>query len=647
MLSLRYRILLTLLPQLVLLAVLGGAGVVILRHLDARMQMLGSSIDRILRENYDSVLYMQHLDEAVERIDSSFQFALAGREDQAKVQHRENWVIYEDNLAKEENNVTLPGEGELVTQLRDLTHQYRAKAKRFYDRPPRDPEREQDYFGNDGLLQTFLRIKEVSGSILRLNEENMKQASGEARETARQASNTARQSLIGFAVGLGIATLLAMVLAWQTSYSILRPMRSITESALAIGRGNLDQVVPVRSRDEIGQMADAFNTMARQLRHYRQTDYAKLLRAQRTSQATIDSFPDPVLVIDLEDRVEMANPAAQRLLGVAGSHDGKREGVAWRPPDALREPLRAALQEQRAYLPEGFERVVSFQAEGKENTFLPRVLPIRDPYGNTLGAALLLENVTRFRLLDQIKSDLVATVSHELKTPLTSVRLVLHFLLEETLGPLNPKQLELLIDARDNAERLLGMVNRLLDLARLEQGKSPLDLKPEQPAALLQAAADTIAPRAEAKEVTVKVKAPTDLPPVSADTARLGHALNNLLDNALTYTGPGGQITLAAEATGETVTLTVADTGQGIPHEHLPHVFDKFFRIPGQSAETGTGLGLAIVREIVTAHGGTIDCESTLGGGTVFRIRLPAWSGLQSNDSRVAITSAPAPRGGG
>jgi signal transduction histidine kinase len=204
------------------------------------------------------------------------------------------------------------------------------------------------------------------------------------------------------------------------------------------------------------------------------------------------------------------------------------------------------------------------------------------------------------------------------------------------------------VDARENAERLLGMVNRLLDLARLEQGRSPLDLKPEDPAALLQTAADTIRPRAEAKEVTVKVEAAADLPAVPADAARLGHALNNLLDNALTYTDRGGQITLAAAATGDAVTLTVADTGLGIPPEHLPHVFDKFFRIPGQSADTGTGLGLAIVREIVTAHGGSIACDSTPGAGTVFRIRLP----LASNGSPPAgqrptgIQAVPAAQGG-
>src|SRR5271169_656658 len=147
--------------------------------------------------------------------------------------------------------------------------------------------------------------------------------------------------------------------------------------------------------------------MARQLREYRQSHKAQLIRAQRTSQATIDSFPEPVLVVDPERRVEMANPAARGLFGLPRQEDG--------------------------------------------------ALPIRDGASATLGAAVLLENVTRFRLLDEIKSNMVATVSHELKTPLTSIRLVLHLLLEEQAGPLQPKQLELLIDARDNAERLLTM----------------------------------------------------------------------------------------------------------------------------------------------------------------------------------------------
>ena len=165
--------------------------------------------------------------------------------------------------------------------------------------------------------------------------------------------------------------------------------------------------------------------------------------------ATIDSFPDPVLVVDDQSHVEMANPAARRLLGVAVTPD-----LPWTPPEELRQPLTESLRDQRAFLPEGFDRNILFSVNGQEHSLLPRILPIRDPYGNTLGAAVLLQDVTRFRLLDQMKSNLVSTVSHELKTPLTGVRLALHLLLEETVGRSHRSRRKL-VDARENAERLL------------------------------------------------------------------------------------------------------------------------------------------------------------------------------------------------
>ena len=195
----------------------------------------------------------------------------------------------------------------------------------------------------------------------------------------------------------------------------------------------------------------------------------------------------------------MANPAAQRLLGVAGRPPESSSGVVWQPPEPLREPLREALIQLKPYLPEHFEQAFTLRIEGEERVFLPRLLPMRDPFGQTLGAAVLLEDVTRFRLLDQVESDLVATASHEMKTPLTSVRLALHLLLEETVGPLNPKQTELLLDARENAERLLAMVNNMLDLAQLEGGSNHLQKKPESPAALLKIAVDTVAPARRTK----------------------------------------------------------------------------------------------------------------------------------------------------
>jgi signal transduction histidine kinase len=397
----------------------------------------------------------------------------------------------------------------------------------------------------------------------------------------------------------------------------------MTESATAIGAGNLDQLVAIDSDDELGQLSKAFNDMARQLRHYRQSHQAQLLRAQQTSQATIDSFPEPVLVVDPEQVVEMANPAARALLGVRPREEGQAVATAWQPPEALRQPLMDALRKQVDYLPEGFHRAIVIQRGDQPRFYLPRILPIRDPQSATVGAAVLLEDITRFHLLDEVKSNLVATVSHELKTPLTSLRLVLHLLLEETIGPLAPKQLELLVDARDNAERMLKIINNLLDLTRLEHGGSLLHKKPCSPEDLIKMAAESIQLRAKDKGVELVVRECLTLPPIPADVDRLQHAFHNLLNNSLAHTPQGGRITLAAEAGQESVVFSVADTGTGIPPEHVEHIFEKYYRVPGDSAPGGSGLGLAIVREIAVAHGGSVSCESVVGQRTVFRMTLP------------------------
>ena len=616
-LSLRWRIYLTLVPLLLLLVVVGIVGTVLLHQ-------LGGRTDAILRENYRSVIYMERLNEALERIDSSYQFALANQEAQARKQYTENWEMFRENSRLEKENITLPGEQELVDRLERLMLRYRDAGEAFYRLPTGSPDRRTAYFlpGDQPgvLLQLFTEIKAVAAEILRINQENMEQAS-------REASATAQRSQWYFGLGLAGAVILAVLLAWQTTRAILQPLRAMMHSAQGISEGNLDQVIPVTSQDELGQLAETFNLMARHLRDYRQSQSAQLLRAQHTSQATIDAFPDPLLVIDLEGQVEMANPTARKLLGVVPKQQGQAAAGTWNPPEALQLPLAAALRGQQDYLPESFDKVMLFHAQGRELAVLPHILTIRDPYGATLGAAVLLQDVTRLRLLDQIKSNLVATASHELKTPLTSIRLVIHLLLEEATGPLTAKQTELLLDARENCERLLAVVNNLLDLARLEQGHGPLEVRPEPPGDLLRAAVEAVRPRAEDKGVDVSLEVPPALPPVQVDAVRMGAALGNLLDNALNYTDPGGTIRLTATQEGPSVVLTVSDTGAGIPPEHLPHVFSKFFRVPGQS-RSGTGLGLAIVQEIVMAHGGTITCESTVGKGTTFCLTLPAMMGI-------------------
>jgi signal transduction histidine kinase len=609
-LTLRHRILLTLLPWLALLAGVGGAAVGLLHQ-------LGGSIDAILRENYASVIYMERLKECLERIDSSFTFALAGQEQKAREQYQQQWPQYLANLRSEQGNITVAGEGTLVDRLTELTKRYHQQGDEFFTKSAGD--RQHEYFGQGGLLELFGQIKDLADQILRLNQDNMEHASHDARQLAQR-------SLLGLWIGLAVAAVIGFWLAWRTVQAILQPIRAITESSQAIGSGNLDQLVPVVSDDELGQLAGAFNVMARQLREFRQSQKSQFSRIQQTSQATVNAFPHPVLVVNQQGQVTIANPAARRVLGVLPDS----AAPPWQPPEPLRQPLADALRERRDYFPSGFDQTFSFRCAGEDRTFLPRILVIGDAEGQTLGAAVLLEDVTRFRLLDQIKSDLVATVSHELKTPLTGIRLAIHLLLEENLGPLSAKQLELLLDARENSERLLGMIDNLLDLARLEGGAKRLELRPERPGDLVQQAADVVRHRADDKGIQLLVDITPDLPDIMVDAEQIEHALHNLLDNSLRYTDAGGRIRLSASAIDGKVILEVADSGKGIPPEYLPHVFERFFRVPGQTQEGGTGLGLAIVREVVQAHGGSVICTSKKGDQTRFTITLPA-----SNTERI------------
>ena len=288
----------------------------------------------------------------------------------------------------------------------------------------------------------------------------------------------------------------------------------------------------------------------------------------------------------------MANPVARRLLGVCPREDRKTPATIWEPPESLRQPLAGVLREQHEYLPEGFEKAVVLQVGDKTHSFLPRILPIRDSSGVTLGAAVLLEDITRFRLLDEVKSNLVATVSHELKTPLTSIRIVLHLLLEECVGPLVPKQIELLVDARDNAERLPIMINNLLDLAKLEQGRIRLRLQSVRPAALLQAAVESFRPRAEDQGVelvpggcrTVGSRG-GQRGPVPARPAQPAGQLAEAHAAGRTNHRP------AAEAAGQRIVVSVTDTGSGIPPQHVPLVFEKYFACRATPPPSAAGWG--------------------------------------------------------
>jgi NtrC-family two-component system sensor histidine kinase KinB len=452
----------------------------------------------------------------------------------------------------------------------------------------------------------------VLNSIDRLTESDYA-ASREAEARAEQLARTAVGVLTVF---IGSAVAVSALAYWLVATSLLKPIKTLTASANALGEGNLDVTVPEFSRDELGSLARSFNAMAARLREYREATVARVLRTQRTMEATLTSAPDPLFVVSRAGVVEVRNPAAEELSKLPEFSGGL--------PAALAEPMESVFATGEHYLPTDYGRVVTFRLGSEDRHFLPRILSIGDKLTEFRGAAVILQDVTKFRLLDDAKTNLVGTVSHELKTPLTGLRMAVYLLLEKTLGPLEPAQREMLESARDDADRLMRILDSLLDLTRLEAGASALDRARTPVGTLISGIADEARPLIAAAGQRLVVHVEPGLGDVNADAGRLRHVFINLLSNASKYSEAGGTITLsAAPAPLGFVRFAVRDEGGGIPADAIGRLFDRFYRVPGQS-RPGAGIGLTIAREIVVAHGGSITCSSSPGTGTEFQFLVPA-----------------------
>ncbi len=488
-----------------------------------------------------------------------------------------------------------------------FTGNTRPISKRVID-PARSAEfRKSAYFTE--ILPLFSQIKSKADEILRLNQQNM----SDANDRARRSAASARRQMY---VLLSIGTALAIVFLFFTRRWILRPIHRLIRSADEIRRGNLDLVVAGDSRDEIGHLSGAFNDMAASLREFRRTDQAKLLRIQRATQQAFDSLPDAIAVIDMEGRVEIATESARTVFGLKPGILVGDLPFSW-----MADLVRDARQEGRAACLEGQRPIQQF-VRGEERYYRPEAVPILDNEHMTTGVILVLKDVTQLQQQDEIKRGVVRTVSHQLNTPLTSVRMAIHLLLGEKVGGLNEKQAELLVSAREDSDRLHEILDSLLDLSRFESGKAQMEFQALAPRTVVMDAVESFRREAQDRGVTLHVDVPPDLPEVWVDTTRIGHVFGNLLSNALKHTSPGGRIALTAEADEAWVRFRVSDTGEGIPAAFLSRVFEPFFRVPGRQNETGAGLGLAIVKEIVEAHGGTVGVESGEGKGSSFSFTL-------------------------
>jgi NtrC-family two-component system sensor histidine kinase KinB len=616
MLGIRQKILLGF-GGLLLIAVV--IGVISIRQFTT----LGQSIDVIMKENYRSVIASQNMKEAIERMDSGALYILIGYKEEGRKFINAGTENFRAALNTELNNITIPGEGEKARRIEGFFATYRDTLSRLSDEQIPLDVRRKTYF--DEALPLFQEIKTLAQDILEMNQANM----NEANIAASQQAGAARRNMLIF---LGASALIAIAFSLFVNRWVLHPIRELIDSTNEIRKGNLNLVVASRSRDEIGKLSETFNAMTERLREVRRSERSELARCLMATEEVFKALPIAVAVVDPDGRVDVSTESAEKHFGLRPNVRTDELSIKW-----LSALVDQAMRENRAveYSIDG--GYIQIFEDNREYFFKPVVLPIRASIGEQTGALVMFRDVTQVFRQEELKRGVISIVSHELKTPLTSVRMSLHLLLGDKLGPLNEKQTELLVAAREDTERLASIIEGLLDINRIGAGKALMDLKPVAPVKIVRDILEQHEIEARERGVALVPDIRDDLPDVLADPVRVSVVFRNLLSNALRFTDPGGTVTVSAEARPEEVIFSVADTGVGIPPEHLNRVFEMFFRVPGQEPTTGAGLGLAIVKEIVKAHGGEVGVESEPGKGSRFWFTLQRSDKVQNGSSGVIV----------
>ncbi|MDD1652644.1 MAG: cell wall metabolism sensor histidine kinase WalK [Methanomicrobiales archaeon] len=409
------------------------------------------------------------------------------------------------------------------------------------------------------------------------------------------------------AVGALVAAALGILLAFLITRITVDPIRRLTMISQDMAEGNLSQEITVPSRDEVGDLGRAFNRMAVKLK-----EAMALVTAERDRMAIVlESMGDAIFVLDGKGRVTMTNKSAEKVLQVPRDAATGRHFI-----EVVRDHEIDALLQQCLKTRTQQTGVVELRSK-KQLLGI-----IATPFQEDSGCLLLIQDLTELRKLETVRRDFIANLSHELRTPIASLKA-----LGETLheGAIEQRAVARDFVGKMNVEvdRLAQMVQEMGELSRIESGEAPLQKTPVNAAEVVDRAAGRLKAQADRAGLRLEIQVAQNLPRVPADEARLEQVLVNLIHNAIKFTPSGGRITVSAKAEGGKLVVSVSDTGVGIPEDDLPRVFERFYKADRARAGGGTGLGLAIAKHVVEAHGGRIWVECVEGRGATFSFSMP------------------------
>jgi len=573
---------------------------------------LSTAIDGLMISNYKSISAVNNMIDAIERQDSAVLMYINVDPPKGK----ELFADKNDEFLKwyymTANNITEKGEKELIDTIKASYTKY---VKLFFDlqeiKNTQNIEKAVEFY-NKKMTPEFVSTKNVLQQLCKLNEDSMFRSKLSATEN----SNKSMYLVLTLSI---LAIIGGYAISKFFTNKFLMPVTMLTQTMRLVKAGDLNQQANAISKDEIGELADEFNNMTKRLQLYEQSTQGNIIAEENKSITIVKNISDPIVVIDIDYKIVMLNNAFEKVFSVDEScviNKHFLEGIKNKEIFDFISSFVACDQ--------GTKQKIFTINVGRDDHFYNIVVASAKNDNVKLSRIIVVfQNVTQLKKLEKIRTDFIATISHEFKTPLTSIMMGTDILMDGGMGVLNEDQKQFVEAIREDSDRLSKLVNDLLELTRIESEKAVYKFQEYSIENIIECAIRPFLNIAEQNNVYLHWSPTGILPLVIADFEKVTWVLNNLISNALKHTASGDEISISAKVTFDKVYVYVMDTGTGIPKEYLEKIFEKYVQIKDNEFDVrGTGLGLAVVKEIIEAHNGSIWCESTLDSGSNFIFTL-------------------------
>lgn len=575
---------------------------------------LGRSINGLMVRNYKSISAVRYMNEALEDQNRAiFDYIYTGSQNSIDKYYKSQNEFYKW-YSIEANNITEPHEREVVSLVNSYYTKYLSLFPRIKSIKTNKNDVEAYQLYNKDVSAIFQGLKNSLGQITGINETAM--FNGKSR-----VNNSAVQSMYITMILSILAILIGFAVASFLTNKFLKPLYTLKENMKATKEGHMKQEITVLYNDEIGDLTIEFNKMLHRLQIFEKSTKGKLLAEKNRSLAIVKSISDPLIVLDTEFKVILINYACELFFGVDEKDALNKHFLdVIRNSDVFEHIKKAYAAAEEKYTP----KIITVSTKEKDFYFDTIVTKVKNEESVISGLVILFQNITKLKKLEKTKTEFVSTISHEFKTPLTSIMMGTSLVKSGGLGEINEKQLEVIRTIEDDTERLAKLVNDIIQLSKIESDKAIFNFRPCSLFGIIENCIKTFAEQVTVKDINLISEVHENLPRIMGDYEKITWVINNLISNAIKYTNAGDSISINASVKQDMMHISVKDTGIGIPDEYKEKIFDKFVKVDSNDYEsTGTGLGLAIAQEIVEIHRGSIWCESEIDVGSTFTFTIP------------------------